>query len=292
VDLRLPVEGDSQKQRAGLFTSTAYLNDLTAPRAAPHAWSAHIASLWSELTEQKRLDYLSEDELAAVKRALVISAAYAALKEKRGAGDASHKRVFAEMDFDRDGSVTFEEFLRWHDTESTTVTTLPQLSDSQPVVDVAASVKTLTTDTGSHTSRRNATRIETVGYRKQRLSVTVNSPSNTQQTSMKAVLQAKYARTREDSSAAAAQEERRRRWLTGLPVLPPQMSNNRQARLNVQAELLRSIEAAKVLSTAAADADTIIAAIVSGVFTSYEQFGIRDIVAGRVLLKSLQNFTR
>jgi len=35
--------------------------------------------------------------------------------------------------------------------------------------------------------------------------------------------------------------------------------------MNVQAEVLRSIEAVKVLSTVAADADTIKAAIVSGV---------------------------
>jgi hypothetical protein len=77
--------------------------------SAPHKFQKLVSAMWSELAKDDALHYLGEDGQARVKRALVVLAAYAALKEHPSLAVDSPKAIFAEMDFDSDGEVTFDE---------------------------------------------------------------------------------------------------------------------------------------------------------------------------------------
>jgi hypothetical protein len=77
--------------------------------SAPHKFQKLVSAMWGELAKDDALHYLGEEGQARVKRSLVVLAAYAALKEHPSFAVDSPKAVFAEMDFDSDGEVTFDE---------------------------------------------------------------------------------------------------------------------------------------------------------------------------------------
>jgi hypothetical protein len=94
----------ASEQKSSSSSSSSSTND-----SAPHKFQKLVSAMWSELAKDDALHYLGEEGQARVKRALVVLAAYAALKEHPSLAVDSPKAVFAEMDFDSDGEVTFDE---------------------------------------------------------------------------------------------------------------------------------------------------------------------------------------
>eukprot|EP00611_Tribonema_gayanum_P016738 TRINITY_DN2913_c0_g1_i2.p3 TRINITY_DN2913_c0_g1~~TRINITY_DN2913_c0_g1_i2.p3 ORF type:complete len:253 (-),score=71.50 TRINITY_DN2913_c0_g1_i2:904-1662(-) len=84
--------------------------------SAPFRFQRLISAMWRELRKGGALEYLGSEGKARVKRAMIVLAAMAALQEHpRRDGVLSPKKIFAEMDFDSNGEVTFEEFVRWYE---------------------------------------------------------------------------------------------------------------------------------------------------------------------------------
>jgi hypothetical protein len=90
-------------------SSDSSSSSSSTSNSAPHKFQKLVSAMWSELAKDDALHYLGEEGQARVKRALVVLAAYAALKEHPSLAVDSPKAVFAEMDFDSDGEVTFDE---------------------------------------------------------------------------------------------------------------------------------------------------------------------------------------
>lgn len=71
--------------------------------------------MWAEVSRDNQLEYLGGDGQGKVKGALTVLAAYCALREHPlQAGVDSPQQAFSEMDFNRDGEVSFDEFVRWY----------------------------------------------------------------------------------------------------------------------------------------------------------------------------------
>lgn len=74
-----------------------------------------LQHMWAEVSRDSQLEYLGEDGQGKVKGALTVLAAYCALREHPlQAGVDSPQQAFSEMDFNRDGEVSFDEFVRWY----------------------------------------------------------------------------------------------------------------------------------------------------------------------------------
>ncbi|CAM9818622.1 unnamed protein product, partial [Hapterophycus canaliculatus] len=83
--------------------------------SAPFRFQQLIQHMWAEVSRDNQLEYLGGDGQRKVKGALTVLAAYCALREHPlQAGVESPQQAFSEMDFNRDGEVSFDEFVRWY----------------------------------------------------------------------------------------------------------------------------------------------------------------------------------
>ncbi|CAM9468936.1 unnamed protein product, partial [Laminaria digitata] len=113
--------------------------------SAPFRFQQVIQHMWAELSRGDQLEYLGEEGQAKVKGALTVLAAYGALREHPlQAGVNSPQQAFSEMDFNMDGEVSFDEFVRWYSMSSA----LDEQEQDPPQSD-AAPPPTPTTPTAS-----------------------------------------------------------------------------------------------------------------------------------------------
>ncbi|CAM9880882.1 unnamed protein product, partial [Discosporangium mesarthrocarpum] len=83
--------------------------------SAPFRFYQLIQNTWNDLSDGDKLGYLGQEGQMRVKQALTVLAAYGALREHPvHSSVASPQQAFSEMDFDSDGEVTFQEFVRWY----------------------------------------------------------------------------------------------------------------------------------------------------------------------------------
>ncbi|CAM9309888.1 unnamed protein product [Ectocarpus sp. 4 AP-2014] len=83
--------------------------------SAPFRFQQLIQQMWATLSRGNQLEYLGKEGKAKVKQALSVLAAYSALREHPlQTGVENPQKAFSEMDFNRDGEVSFDEFVRWY----------------------------------------------------------------------------------------------------------------------------------------------------------------------------------
>eukprot|EP00953_Heterococcus_sp_UTEX-ZZ885_P034185 17725-Heterococcus_DN1.PRE.1 len=145
---------DSSSDSSSSSTSTS----------APHKFQKLVSAMWSELAKDDALYYLGDEGQARVKRSLVVLAAYAALKEHPSLAVDSPKAVFAEMDFDSDGEVTFDEFVRWYESSAAAVDHKGSDTDSSAVSATVQEAAAATVDTEAVVADAPDTAAETVAH--------------------------------------------------------------------------------------------------------------------------------
>ncbi|CAM9232588.1 unnamed protein product [Ectocarpus fasciculatus] len=83
--------------------------------SAPFRFQQLIQQMWATLSRGNQLEYLGKEGKAKVKQALSVLAAYSALREHPlQTGVENPQQAFSEMDFNSDGEVSFDEFVRWY----------------------------------------------------------------------------------------------------------------------------------------------------------------------------------
>ncbi|CAM9328194.1 unnamed protein product [Scytosiphon promiscuus] len=127
--------------------------------SAPFRFQQLIQHMWAEVSRDNQLEYLGGEGQGKVKGALTVLAAYCALREHPlQAGVDSPQQAFSEMDFNRDGEVSFDEFVRWYsmsialDEPQTDGGATPTTTSASPPGAPLARTETLAPTAGSRAS--------------------------------------------------------------------------------------------------------------------------------------------
>ncbi|CAM9941647.1 unnamed protein product, partial [Phaeothamnion confervicola] len=242
--------------------------------------------MWSSLTATGRLNYLSEGAQSRVRLALVTLAAHAALSERSSAPITSPTgQLFAEMDVNGDGSVDFDEFVKWYDAPIKVSPTRPMLA---PALDEAAALSPTEQDTESNAvaadaatripPARTGTAAAASAVAAAAAAASVQAASAAPESGLLAggaswpnlLADAHLVGSVLFKGAGAGQmapdeaERRREAWLaSGSRSFDGGGSGAGGPRRSVAADLERAMQVADVLVGASADADTLVAALAS-----------------------------
>ncbi|CAM9822073.1 unnamed protein product [Ectocarpus sp. 6 AP-2014] len=267
--------------------------------SAPFRFQQLIQQMWATLSRGNQLEYLGKEGKAKVKQALSVLAAYSALREHPlQTGVENPQQAFSEMDFNSDGEVSFDEFVRWY-SMSTALDEKPQQlpeqanvgpasarsgnggvtapevaltrsktllsTGSRLLVDVEQSLaltsRQLTNMPAADKSPRSAAAPPTDGGPNHNVGAAAPSPG-------KAWLGLSAAPTATAGAGLGVTEEEkeaaRERWLSGAAAEPGAVGSGTDPVDDSAAkDLEKALEMLRVLVRAHADVDTLVAALAS-----------------------------